>query len=96
MPGWKGGGRLIQGGDNREGIGMNGANMSMQEKKAFEPPVKRIAVQGKNGWATMPMGRCLQWFPQPGTKERENQAGSTGVIRDHRPPRAQSGRRRAL
>lgn len=77
---------------------MNGANMSMsmQDKKAFpQHPPKRI-IAGKDGWNIMPMGRVLQWFPQPGTKERENNAGSTGVIRDHRPPRAQAGRRRAI
>lgn len=75
---------------------MNGAHMSIHDKTAFPPSGPKRIIQGKDGWASMPMGRVLQWFPQPGTKERENQAGSTGVIRDHRPPKPVAPRRRLI
>lgn len=79
----------------QKGLAMNGVEMSIQDKKAFPQQVKRI-IPGEDGWNIMPVGRVLRWFPQPGTKDRENHAGSTGMVRDHRPPRHMAPRRRII
>lgn len=72
---------------------MHGLKFPIQDKSGFPASVKKI-IPGKDGWDTMPVGRVLRWFPQPGSKDRENPAGSTGVVRDHRPPRGLMPRRR--
>jgi hypothetical protein len=83
----------LEGMDDTKGRTMSLVKLPLPDKAAFPQQVKTI-IPGEDGWDIMPMGRVLRWFPQPGSKDRENPAGSTGVVRDHRPPRGMTARRR--